>query len=107
MRDTAGSYVECVWRRCGDRMETRLSPAAGLVTMSARSGGTMVYRFEDWEPDAARSGRRRDGVGIRGERQVLRGLPHLLARRGRVVTKGELLDAIWGDRFVSDSALTS
>ena len=31
----------------------------------------------------------------------------LIERRGQVVRKEELLDEIWGDRFVSESALTS
>jgi len=34
-------------------------------------------------------------------------LAHLLDNRERVVAKTELLDAVWGDRFVSESALTS
>ena len=32
---------------------------------------------------------------------------YLVDHRDRVVTKPELLDAVWGDRFVSESALTS
>lgn len=34
-------------------------------------------------------------------------LAHLVRHRDRVVTKEELLDEIWGDRFVSESALSS
>ena len=34
-------------------------------------------------------------------------LAHLIAHRDRVVSKNELLDTVWGDRFVSESALTS
>ena len=34
-------------------------------------------------------------------------LAYLIAQRGRVVPKEELLDEIWGDRFVSESALTT
>ena len=34
-------------------------------------------------------------------------IPFLIAERHRVVTKFELLDAVWGNRFVSECALTS
>ena len=34
-------------------------------------------------------------------------LAYLVEHRGTVVRKEELLDAIWGDRFVSESALTT
>ena len=44
---------------------------------------------------------------MRLERQVFAVLVHLLEHRDRVVPKAELLDAVWGNRFVSDSALTS
>ena len=41
------------------------------------------------------------------EPQVFDVLRHLLASGGALVTKEELLDSVWGDRFVSESALTS
>ena len=41
------------------------------------------------------------------EPQVFELLRYLIVNRDRVVSKEELLDAIWGDRFVSESALTS
>ena len=41
------------------------------------------------------------------EPQVFDVLRYLVEHRERVVTKEELLDNIWGDRFVSESALTS
>ena len=41
------------------------------------------------------------------EPQVFDVLVHLLAHRTRVVPKEELLDIVWGDRFVSESALTT
>jgi DNA-binding winged helix-turn-helix (wHTH) protein len=41
------------------------------------------------------------------ERQVFDVLRHLIVNRHRVVPKVELLDEVWGDRFVSESALTS
>jgi pimeloyl-ACP methyl ester carboxylesterase/DNA-binding winged helix-turn-helix (wHTH) protein len=44
---------------------------------------------------------------VRIEPQVFDVLLHLVQHRDRVVSKEELLDAVWGDRFVSESALTS
>lgn len=41
------------------------------------------------------------------EPQVFRVLHYLVEQRGRLVTKEELLDNVWGDRFVSESALTT
>jgi predicted ATPase/DNA-binding winged helix-turn-helix (wHTH) protein len=41
------------------------------------------------------------------EPQVFGLLHHLIVHRDRVVSKEELLDAVWGDRFVSESSLTS
>ena len=48
-----------------------------------------------------------DGTVIHVEPQVLDVLGHLVAHRDRLVPKTELLDAVWGDQFVSESALTS
>lgn len=50
--------------------------------------------------------RRGDDV-VHVEPQVFEVLAYLVAHRDRVVSKEELLDAVWGDRFVSESALTS
>lgn len=50
--------------------------------------------------------RRGDEV-VHVEPQVFEVLAHLVTHRDRVVSKQELLDAVWGDRFVSESALTS
>ncbi len=66
-----------------------------------------MYVFEDCEVDTRRFVLRRGGEPVHVERQVFAVLVHLLANRDRVVSKGELLDAVWGSRFVSESALTS
>jgi DNA-binding winged helix-turn-helix (wHTH) protein len=50
---------------------------------------------------------RRDGVPVRVEPQVFALLRCLLDHRGEVVSKVTLLDEVWGDRFVSESALTT
>jgi pimeloyl-ACP methyl ester carboxylesterase/DNA-binding winged helix-turn-helix (wHTH) protein len=66
-----------------------------------------VYRFEDCELDLAQYELRRAGAVVHVEPQVLDVLAHLIAHRDRLVRKTELLDWVWCDRFVSESALTS
>lgn len=66
-----------------------------------------VIRFTTFELDrSARELRGPDGH-VHLEQQVYDVLCHLIDRRDRVVTKHELLDDVWGSRFVSESALTS
>lgn len=66
-----------------------------------------MYRFHGCEMDPRGFELRRDGDPVRVERQVFGVLVHLIEHRDRVVPKIELLDAVWGNRFISDSALTS
>ncbi|MFT4084591.1 MAG: alpha/beta fold hydrolase [Nocardioides sp.] len=66
-----------------------------------------TYRFLDYELDVARFDLRRDGRVVHVEPQVIEVLAYLLEHRDRLVSKTELLDAVWGDRFVSESALAS
>ena len=67
----------------------------------------MIYVFGDCELDLGRYQLRRAGAVQPVEPQVFDVLALLLRERGRVVSKEELLDAVWGSRFVGDSALTS
>ena len=67
----------------------------------------MRYQFDECVLDAATQQLWRDGELIHVEPQVLAVLIYLAAHCDRVVTKIELLDEVWGDRFVSESALTS
>jgi pimeloyl-ACP methyl ester carboxylesterase/DNA-binding winged helix-turn-helix (wHTH) protein len=66
-----------------------------------------VYRFGDCELDPPRFELRRAGAAVHVEPQVFDVLLYLVRNRERVVPKTELLDAVWGNRFVSESALTS
>jgi DNA-binding winged helix-turn-helix (wHTH) protein len=70
-------------------------------------GDRIILRFGDCELDEGRYQLRRGGVPCHLEPQVFEVLAYLVRNRGRVVTKAELLDEIWGSRFVSESALTS
>lgn len=65
------------------------------------------YVFSDVEIDTGRFEIQRAGELVAVEPQVFDVLVYLLEHRDRVVTKEEILDAVWGDRFVSESALTS
>src|SRR5919107_1363032 len=57
------------------------------------------------DPDAVEL--RRAGVRVPVEPQVFEVLAYLIENRDRVVPKEELMDRIWGGRFVSESAVTS
>src|SRR3712207_281303 len=62
---------------------------------------------EDLELDTAVFELRRGGTPVPMEPQVFDVLAYLVAHRDRVVPKEELMDAVWGGRFVSESAVTS
>ncbi|HJU01394.1 MAG TPA: winged helix-turn-helix domain-containing protein, partial [Actinomycetes bacterium] len=69
--------------------------------------GRVIYRFGDCELDEGRQELRRDGLPCHLEPQVFAVLAYLVRHRDRMVTRTELLDEIWGSRFVTDSALAS
>ncbi len=77
--------------------------------MAVDTGSTLaaLYEFEDCLVDPGRFELRRGGAVEHVEPQVFDVLVHLIRNRERVVTKTELLDTVWGDRFVSESALAS
>lgn len=66
-----------------------------------------MYAFEDCEVDPQRFELRRSGRLVHVEPQVFALLTYLIGHRDRVITKTELLDSVWGNRYVSESALTS
>ena len=66
-----------------------------------------VARFGETEVDLRTMEIRRSGEVQPVEPQVFDVLVHLIRHRDRVVSKEQLLDAVWGSRFVSESALTS
>ena len=67
----------------------------------------MTATFGTCELSLDRVELRRNGATVAIEPQVFDVLAYLLTHRDRVVTKHELLDEVWGTRFVSESALTS
>ena len=67
----------------------------------------VIYEFGDCVLDTATQELMRQGEPVPVEPQVFAVLELLIVNRDRVVTKIDLLDHVWGDRFVSESALTS
>jgi pimeloyl-ACP methyl ester carboxylesterase/DNA-binding winged helix-turn-helix (wHTH) protein len=66
-----------------------------------------VLRFERFEIDIDRCQLRGTNGDIHVEPRVFDLLIYLIEHRARVVPKHELLDSLWGDRFVGEAALTS
>lgn len=67
----------------------------------------MIYAFGDYELDVDARELRRAGAVVPTEPQVFDVLAYLVEHRGRMVTKQELLDAVWATSFVTESALSS
>ncbi|WP_328518734.1 alpha/beta fold hydrolase [Kribbella sp. NBC_00359] len=68
----------------------------------------MVLAFGgDLEFDPALFEVRRGGVRVPLEPQAFDVLAYLVSHRDRVVPKEELMDGVWGGRFVSETAVTS
>ena len=66
-----------------------------------------TVRFRDVEVDLDSFQIVRAGESVHVEPQVFEVLRYLIEHPDRVVTKTELLDEVWGSRFVSESALSS
>ncbi|MBR0830955.1 winged helix-turn-helix domain-containing protein [Bradyrhizobium manausense] len=67
----------------------------------------MAFQFEDFALDFERRELRRAGTLVALEPQVFDLLTYLVRNRDRVVTRDNLLDAIWNGRVVSESTLAS
>jgi TolB-like protein/DNA-binding winged helix-turn-helix (wHTH) protein len=64
-----------------------------------------LYRFDDFELDPSRRTFVRNGTPVSVSPKAFEVLTYLVANPGRVITKDELLKAIWPDSFVEESNL--
>jgi TolB-like protein len=70
-------------------------------------GRALPFRFEDFVLDPDRRELSRAGAFVAVEPQVFDLIDYLVRSHERVVTKDDLLEAIWNGRVVSESTLTS
>lgn len=66
-----------------------------------------MFSFNNFEIDLARHEMRHAGNRVHMEPQVFDLLVHLVRNRDRIVSKDELIDAVWNGRIVSEAALSS
>ena len=67
---------------------------------------SFVFRFEEYEVSEHHLRISRAGETLALEPKALRLLLYLLHNPGRLVTKDELLTAVWGDTVVTENSLT-
>jgi TolB-like protein len=65
-----------------------------------------AYRFDDFVVDPEAWRLTRCGTEIHLDPVVLKLLIYLISNKGRLVTRDELMDTVWGDTVISESALT-
>jgi len=82
------------------------SPVAPHGDQAADESGSVLV-FGEHELDLAAHEVRHNGVRVHVEPQVFDVLAYLAQNVGRLISREELLDAVWGNRFVSPSALTT
>jgi DNA-binding winged helix-turn-helix (wHTH) protein/tetratricopeptide (TPR) repeat protein len=74
---------------------------------SQHAGGAVILTFEDYEVDTRLFELRRQGTAIPLEPQVFEVLLYLVRHHDRFVSKDEIIDHVWPERYISESALSS
>ena len=67
----------------------------------------MLFRFENYQLDGDRRELHREGALVELEPKVFDLLAHVVANRDHVVSRDDLIAAVWDGRIVSESALTT
>ncbi len=108
VHDHIGSNVPVGFVPLGEQSIKNISRPilAYRVDMESDGSAPDVLYFEDFELDLSLFELRRAGERVTVEPQVFDLVVFLARNNDRVVTREEVFRAIWGDRIVSDSALS-
>jgi TolB-like protein/class 3 adenylate cyclase len=108
VHDHIGTNVPVDFTSLGEQSVKNISRPveAYRVDIPTESPGADVLTFDDFEIDTSLFELRRSGERVPIEPQVFDLLLFLARNPGRTVTKDELFEAIWGNRIVSDAALS-
>ena len=79
----------------------------GASEVTPRRNGSLRYLFEDFAFDTDRRELHRGSGCVSITPQVFDLLDYLIRNRDRVVSKDDLISAVWNGRIVSDAALTT
>src|SRR5207302_6905202 len=79
----------------------------GTPSPPISEASTLLYSFEDFSLDTARRELRRGGVPIALQPQVFDLLEYSIRHRECVISKDDLLAAVWHGRIVSESTLST
>lgn len=107
--DHIGGRVPVEFTALGEQHVKNISRPieAYSIDPSGRETPPGALRFGAYELDPDRFELRRDGTPVAVEPQVFDLVAYLARNAERTVTKEEIFSRLWGDRFVSDSALSS
>ena len=83
------------------------APVVLSETVTPRRNGSLRYLFEEYAFDTDRRELHRGADVVSVAPQVFDLLDYLIRNRERVVSKDDLIKAIWNGRSVSDAALTT
>jgi TolB-like protein len=76
-------------------------------TQSGEQDEPMLYKFGAYTLDADRCELRLGADRVELEPQIFSVLSYLVQERSRIITRGDLIAAVWNGRFVSDSTISS
>lgn len=94
-------------RTHGDSVENTLVRLVARAPQGPECSGMTTFTFEEFELDTGLFELHHNGRPCPIEPQVFNVLAYLVEHHDRVVTKDELIEHVWGHRFISEAALTS